>query len=179
MVRVLNCIEKWIFKRRLFNETFQNQDTPCWLMKESVTSYNNGSWPPEKYTLLDQNSSEENITITILIKYLAHCYLHWLVAFRRHTVTALKCMVEAFTCREWSRTSNRHTNTDTPTKHCLCPLLDNQSQKETLWNACQPGYWYSFNKLLQNYDKDINHNKSMKYKMVIYNQKKINCYSFF
>lgn len=177
MVRVLNCIEKWIFRRRLFNETFQNQDTPCWLMKESVTSYNNGSWPPEKYTLLDQNSSEENITITILIKYLAHCYLHWLVAFRRHTVTALKCMVEAFT--EWSRTSNRHTNTDTPTKHCLCPLLDNQSQKETLWNACQPGYWYSFNKLLQNYDKDINHNKSMKYKMVIYNQKKINCYSFF
>lgn len=111
MVRVLNCIEKWIFRRRLFNETFQNQDTPCWLMKESVTSYN-GSWPPEKYTLLDQNSSEENITITILIKYLAHCYmyLHWLVAFRRHTVTALKCMVEAFT------ESGPELLTDTPTQ---------------------------------------------------------------
>lgn len=103
----------WIVSRNGYSDVgrrFQNQDTPCWLMKESVTSYNNGSWPPEKYTLLDQNSSEENITITILIKYLAHCYLHWLVAFRRHTVTALKCMVEAFT------ESGPELLTDTPTQ---------------------------------------------------------------
>lgn len=147
------------------------------LTNEGIRNYNNGSWPPKIKLIW--------LTRIVLKKIL-------LLRYWSNILPIVTCIcigwlhldgIQLLHWNAWLRLFNTESGpellTDTPTKHCLCPLLDNQSQKETLWNACQPGYWYSFNKLLQNYDKDINHNKSMKYKMVIYNQKKINCYSFF